>query len=322
MDSRFTIFDEITRQYRRFNTVGTQLTARLLPPSDKSDPISHFLDSVNDLCKHALRKCNNSDMVGISIRNETDIKDKAIGISFRRKDQLSTDVVLNVWEKVIQSNSRFNVLDTLVLEMHSLTMPVGFGRAIKTEGRQLDVVVHLKKSIVQGKSETNCLAHALFIAIAKITNDRNYKSYRNGRKMEPVVRQLIETTGIKLDQGGGIRELIQFQEHFKEYGIVVYSGLNCDIYFDGQIESENKIDLLYDECELHYHVINNITGLWQNSMSVKAVTKDDREALHTSAIRRVATACPFLHVHFPMFEFLASHEIDTLEVRYALTSIR
>ena len=95
MDSRFTIVDEITRQYRRFNTTETQLTARLLPPSDESDPISHFLDSVNDLCEHALRDCNDSDMVGISIHNETDIKDKAIGISFRRKDQLSADVILN-----------------------------------------------------------------------------------------------------------------------------------------------------------------------------------------------------------------------------------
>ena len=40
-------------------------------------------------------------MVGISIRNETGIKDKAIGITFRRKDQFSEDVVLSVLEKVI-----------------------------------------------------------------------------------------------------------------------------------------------------------------------------------------------------------------------------
>ena len=91
---------------------------------------------MNDLCEHALRNCD-SDMVGISIRNESDIKDKAIGNSFRRKDELSTDVGLNVWEKVIQSNSRFNALDTLVLEIHSVRMPVGFGLAIKTKGRPL-----------------------------------------------------------------------------------------------------------------------------------------------------------------------------------------
>ena len=39
-------------------------------------------------------------MIGISIRNDVNMRDKAIGISFRRKDQLSTDVILNVWQKV------------------------------------------------------------------------------------------------------------------------------------------------------------------------------------------------------------------------------
>jgi len=36
-------------------------------------------------------------MVGVSIRNEVNVKDKAIGISFRRNDQLSAEVIMNVW---------------------------------------------------------------------------------------------------------------------------------------------------------------------------------------------------------------------------------
>jgi len=69
---------------------------------------------------------------------------------------------------VTQSNSRFNALDKLVLEVHSVNMPVGFGGdGRKTKGRPLDALAHLKKSIVKVKAETNCLAHALLIAIAK-----------------------------------------------------------------------------------------------------------------------------------------------------------
>jgi len=68
---------------------------------------------------------------------------------------------------------------------------------------------------VKVKAETNCLAHALVIAIAKITNDPNYKSYRDGCKIGPVVQRSLETTGINLDRGGGIRELAQFQEYLK-----------------------------------------------------------------------------------------------------------
>jgi len=159
MAHRFMIVDEIIRQYRLLNTVGTQLTVRLLPPSDEDEtgPISHFLDSVTDLCEQALRNCNDSDVVRVSIRIEVNVKDMAIGICFRQKNQVSADVISSVWEKVTQSNSCFNALDTLVLEV-TVKMPVRFGD-IKIKGRLLAILAHLKKSIVRVKSETNCLAH-------------------------------------------------------------------------------------------------------------------------------------------------------------------
>jgi hypothetical protein len=55
-----------------------------------------------------------------------------------------------------------------------------------------------------------------------------------------VVQYLLETTAINLDNGGGIPELISFQEHFKENRIVVYEGLSCDqILFNVHVESLN-----------------------------------------------------------------------------------
>jgi len=67
MDRKFTIDDEITRLYRRFGAVGTQLTIRLLPPSDDDDPVNHFVNSVNDLFDYALQNVSDNDMVGITI---------------------------------------------------------------------------------------------------------------------------------------------------------------------------------------------------------------------------------------------------------------
>ena len=63
MDRRFEIEGEITRQYRRFNAVGTQLTVRLQPPSSEENPVSYFLASVQDLFQHALQDVSDSDMV-------------------------------------------------------------------------------------------------------------------------------------------------------------------------------------------------------------------------------------------------------------------
>jgi len=106
------------------------------------------------------------------------------------------------------------------------------------------------------------LAHALVIAKAKVDGDPNYNSYRRGYKIRPIVDRLLETTGIDLSAGGGVPELMRFQEHFKESRVVVFGGLNCeDIYFDGHVESEKRIDLLYDDVWKHYHVINSLTGV-------------------------------------------------------------
>ena len=81
------------------------------------------------------------------------------------------------------------------------------------------------------KAESNCLAHALIIAKSKVDSDPNYNSYRRGYKIRPVVDSLLETTGIDLSGGGGVPELTRFQEHFKEYRIVVFGGLNCEDIF-------------------------------------------------------------------------------------------
>jgi len=81
----------------------------------------------------------------------------------------------------------------------------------------------------------------------------NNTSYRKGRKIRPVVGQLLETAGIDLKNVGGITELTRFQEHFHEYKIMTYSGLNCDcIMYQGHVESHKRINLLFDEVTRHY----------------------------------------------------------------------
>jgi len=233
---RFTIDGEINSQYRRFSAEGAKITVRLLPSheGEDSNPMSHFIASVTDLFDYALRNCDNSDMMGITITNEVNIADKAIGISFRRKNQITSEVIWSVLGKVAQSNARFNALDKLIMTVHSVKIPKGNGGGgIVAMGRSLETMVRLKRSIVEVKAEENCLAHALILSIAKLTNDSNYESYRKGYKIWLAVDHLLATTGIDLSNGGGISEL-KFQEHFKEYRIVVFRGLNCkDIMFDG-----------------------------------------------------------------------------------------
>ena len=86
MARKFEIVDTNTRQYRRYNAVGRQLTVGLMLPSDNTNPVAHFLASGNHLFEHALRDVDDSDMVGITIQNEVNQNGNPIGVSFRRKN--------------------------------------------------------------------------------------------------------------------------------------------------------------------------------------------------------------------------------------------
>jgi hypothetical protein len=82
-------------------------------------------------------------------------------------------------------------------------MPVGFGKmAEKTKGRPTSVIAQLKRSILDVKAEENCLAHALVIAVAKVTNNPNYQAYRKRRKILPKVRELLQAVGDDLSREG------------------------------------------------------------------------------------------------------------------------
>jgi hypothetical protein len=67
-----------------------------------------------------------------------------------------------------RDSDRVGLTIRTIVDVHSVRMPVGFGGdGLKTKGRQLSVMAHLKKSIIEVKAEENCLAHALIIAVGR-----------------------------------------------------------------------------------------------------------------------------------------------------------
>jgi len=154
MSRYFTIQNEITRHYWRFNTERRELTVRLTAPVPSSTAARHFNESVDALFEYSLRDLQPSDMVGISIHNADNQKDRPNGLSFRRRDQISRDVLWSGFDKVTQSNARYQALDTLTFHVHSVGMPVGFGKKAETsKGRSLSTMAHLKRSIVEVKAK-------------------------------------------------------------------------------------------------------------------------------------------------------------------------
>ena len=118
----------------------------------------------------------------VRIRNTENVHDKLIGISFRRRDQMKTDLIWGVLSKVIQRNAMFGLTDRLEVKLDHVIIPVGKGKSPeKTTGRSLDVLSSIKRSIVAVNAAFLCLAHVLIIAVAQINGDPKYASYRRGR---------------------------------------------------------------------------------------------------------------------------------------------
>jgi hypothetical protein len=202
-------------------------------------------------------------------------------------------------------------MDRLIVTVHSVKMPVVFGGGINTKGRQLSVMAFLKKSIIEVKAEQNCLAHALIIAIAKVNDDPNYIAYRKGRKIHAVVDRLLKTTCIDLSNGADMPELTRFQEHFRDYKIVVYDGLYCDsILFEGTVESSKRLNLLYDDVTRHYHVIGRVAGAMAKEYVCKGCNKDVGVMSHMYATTHVTIASRTHHVYRQAFDSLAATATD------------
>ena len=106
-------------------------------------------------------------------------------------------------------------------------------------------------------AEFLCFAHVLIIAKAKENGDPKYKSYRNVYNMKQPVQVLLTASGVNLTNGGGFKELEQFQNYLSEYKIIVYAGLSPGrVLFSGNSLSNKKLYLLYDSGQ--YNVITNI----------------------------------------------------------------
>ena len=86
---------------------------------------------------------------------------------------------------------------------------MGFGEhAIKSMGRALSAMSHIKRSIVYEKAPENCLTDAIIIANTIIDNYANYKPCSPGSKIRPIFRTFLQETGIDLSGAAGIPELV------------------------------------------------------------------------------------------------------------------
>jgi len=112
-------------------------------------------------------------------------------------------------------------------------------------------------------------------------------------------------TGIDLTNGTGISEVNRIQEHFRYYKMVISQGLGCvNIMFEGQVDSSNRLNLLYDYVDRLRLVFTNLTNAMARRYFCKACHKAFRSDVshicyQTGSDCMSSPPCDFSNVRFP-----------------------
>jgi len=140
----FMILDETSKTFPKFNRTGRSLLIKFRSPGEEQEPSTYLKECITALTNYLVDEGNNRDLVRLRIRKTENVQDKVVGISFRRRDQLKSDLVWEIFSKVIQSNVRFSLTDRFEVHLDHIRMPAGNGLE-KTKGRSLDVMSALKR---------------------------------------------------------------------------------------------------------------------------------------------------------------------------------
>ncbi|KAK5648726.1 hypothetical protein RI129_003618 [Pyrocoelia pectoralis] len=116
-----------TKFIKKFNTTCKSLRFTFNDETCKDNPLAWLQSAFEELHAYIVKDATPSDRIGVTLRNPN-FPDKPVGISFRRVDQLSVEVIMSVLDKVMQSNATFFSSDLLVLNVDRVTVPVGYGR--------------------------------------------------------------------------------------------------------------------------------------------------------------------------------------------------
>ncbi|CAH0547524.1 unnamed protein product [Brassicogethes aeneus] len=98
--------NEYEHKIRRFNVTARRLEFRFLDYNGQGTPIDWLRRGLNDIINNGMRGFANTDRIGITFFN-ADFTDRPLPMSFRRRDQISADAILDTLAKVLQSNASF-----------------------------------------------------------------------------------------------------------------------------------------------------------------------------------------------------------------------
>jgi hypothetical protein len=259
----FTVTSVKQVKMKKFRTTGTDYTVRFTNTFANME-LSKFLGRLHEifsgLLSEVVRDVPENDQVRFVLQSPQ--LDHPISLPFLHASRLTTERILAEIERVVQSNHKFRLNDSVNVNIIHVEMPRG---GTGTKRAEINLEKHLisKRSIIQIQNEDDmCLARALVVSISRIENDSRDRQIRNHNRplQSRLAYDLHEKAGVLIGKCG-MSEVKQFQAYLTEYEInIVSKGHQDAIVYTGPVEKGKRIYLyLHDN---HYDVITSMPAFF------------------------------------------------------------
>lgn len=303
--SLFDVVNVRERNLRRYRTGWNEIVIQIHPTEDIlqnfDGNVYTWLHSVfSEFLIFMKERYNVSDQDCVALEiDSVSSPNRPIGISYKKAENLTADVILNAIEKVQQSNKSFVLNgknEPLTITYVYTKMPLGCGSDKKaTDALPWIEFCRRKKSIICIENADNlCLSRSLSLSIANLSGDK--KLYAKMRQSECFQQQ----TALKLcldanvdlsERGAGIEEIAKFQNYLTEYKITIFGDRRGrEIIFEGN-ERDKYIDIIYSHELKHYNPIISLAA----AFGYKYYCRRCRFGFNERGVHRCKTNCKRCH---------------------------
>jgi hypothetical protein len=225
-----------------------------------------FFNMFEDIVKRLKRRYDLDSKVRLFIQHPDLKYSSPIFIALRPLRDLTVEAIMNIMERVINSNLNVALNRTFRVDIGIIRPPNGNGK-MKLTCAELDHVMNerfYKRSMVvipNIENDHTCAARAVVVAMANLRNDKNYSNLRNPKRYVTQLkyaRALLYDVNLPEDRAIDISQFIHFETYYNVQIIVYQRPIKDGILYAGHQECDDKIFLYYNKG--HFDVISNITG--------------------------------------------------------------
>lgn len=258
-----------------------ELSSAALPKSvndgataSENTNVNHWMrESFQEILDFGIRNTEPHHYVGIKINVPDAENTKPIGLSYRPVNSLSSEILVDLMENVIQSNDVFDITERLEISMQIIEIPSGSGAGVRLNSlSEENILQHKKGSIFKTKANYNdskCLPRSLILGkiLADKVMGKKLKQYLriNSKTLKLKTNLLIKNAKVNVNTQIGciLNDVYKFQKIMKNYQILIYDSFTDPTSLLYKSPKMKKvINLFYLRRSEHFIVLKSVRAFF------------------------------------------------------------